>query len=131
MPIKLFVINNSGYHQIRQTQTNFFNGNLVGVGPDSSDLGFPSIEKLADAFGLPYFRLDQNASLQEDLVELLGREGAFICEVVVTIDQKFEPKSSAKKLPDGRIVSPPLEDMAPFLSREELAENMMIPLWEM
>lgn len=130
LPIKLFVINNSGYHQIRQTQTNFFNGNLVGVGPDSGDLGFPSLEKVADAFGLPYFKCDNNETLQNDIKKAFHFDGACLCEVFVTTDQKFEPKSSAKKMPDGRIVSPPLEDMAPFLTREELAENMIIPLWE-
>ena len=60
--------------------------------------------------------------------EFLSLPGRGILEVFVSITQKFEPKSATKRLPDGRLVSPPLEDLAPFLPREELAANMFIPL---
>lgn len=129
VPVKLFIINNCGYHQIRQTQANFFEGKLVGVGPDSGDLGFPNFKKIAAAFALNYFAIDDNQTIGDMIEKVLAFDGPCITEVFVTVDQKFEPKSSAKKLPDGRIVSPPLEDMAPFLSKEELEENMLIPLW--
>ena len=59
------------------------------------------------------------------LDDLLKEEGYFICEVFVTEDQWFEPKSATKKMPDGTLYSPPLEDMAPFLPREELEKNML------
>lgn len=128
LPIKLFVINNNGYHQIRQTQDNIFHNGLVGVGPESGDLGFPNLEKLATAFGLAYTNIKENSALEEGIRKALNIEGGLICEVCVSIAQKFEPKSATKKLPDGKLVSPPLEDLAPFLSREELKKNMYIPL---
>ena len=128
LPVKLFIINNNGYHQIRQTQNNLFNNGLVGVGPESGDLGFPDFGKIASAFGIPYLRIGSNAELPEGIHHALSSSGAIVCEIMVTTEQKFEPKSATKKLSDGTLVSPPLEDMSPFLSREELAGNMYIPL---
>lgn len=127
LPIKIFVINNGGYHSIRQTQKNFFGEPLIGIGVDSRDLTFPSMEKLAWAYGFPYVSIHGNKELDEKLEEALAIDGPVICEVFVTLDQNFEPKSAAKKLPDGTMVSPPLEDLAPFLSDEEMDENMIIP----
>lgn len=128
LPIKIVVINNQGYHQIRQTQNNMFNEGLIGVGPESGDLGFPSFEKLANAFGMSYVAIKSNEELKEKLEQVIDRKGIVLCEVFVSIEQKFEPKSATKRMPDGRLISPPLEDLAPFLPREELKENMYIPL---
>lgn len=130
LPIKIFVINNQGYHQIRQTQNNMFHNGLVGVGPESHDLGFPDFRRLSEAFGLPYYLIENNKQILDVLDRVSMTEGAVLCEVLVSTTQKFEPKSATKRLPDGRLVSPPLEDIAPFLSREELKENMYIPLVE-
>lgn len=130
LPVKLFVINNQGYHSIRQTQQNYFGEPLVGVGEESGDLSFPDLEKLIPAYGFPYRSIHTSEELQEKIKEVLNFDGAIVCEVFVTKYQKTEPKTSAKKLPDGRMVSAPLEDMYPFLSREELEENMYIPLPE-
>ena len=125
MPVKLFVINNGGYHSIRQTQQKYFGDRpLIGIGEDSGDIGFPDLEKLAWAYGYPYFRAEHNSQLKETIGKTLAQEGPVICEVYVTRDQFFEPKSSGKQLPDGRMVSPPLEDLEPFLSDEEMKENM-------
>lgn len=128
LPIKLFVINNAGYHQIRQTQNNIFHNGLVGVGPESHDLDFPDYQKLALAFGLSYVAIKDNLKQKEKIKECLESDGAVLCEVFVSTEQKFEPKSATKKLEDGSLFSPPLEDLAPFLSREELKRNMYIPL---
>lgn len=128
LPVKLFVINNQGYHSIRQTQQNYFGEPLVGVGEESGDLSFPDLEKLIPAYGFPYRSIHTSEELQEKIEEVLNFDGAIVCEVFVTKYQKTEPKTSAKKLPDGRMVSAPLEDMYPFLSREELEENMYISL---
>lgn len=130
LPVKLFVINNQGYHSIRQTQQNYFGEPLVGVGEESGDLSFPDLEKLIPAYGFPYRSIHTSEELQEKIKEVLDFDGAIVCEVFVTKYQKTEPKTSAKKLPDGRMVSAPLEDMYPFLSREELEENMYILLPE-
>lgn len=131
MAIKIFVINNNGYHSIRQSQQNFFEGALVGVGTDSGfkgpDLSFPSMEKLAGAYGYPYFCARHNSQLAQAIEGALAVPGPAICEVMVSTDQNFEPKSSARKMPDGTITSPPLEDLAPFLPEEEMDANMIIP----
>lgn len=127
MPIKIFLINNNGYHSIRQTQKNFFGEPLVGVGTDSHDLSFPDMEKLAYAYGYPYVSAHHNSELADAVEKTLAIDGPAICEVFVSTDQNFEPKSSAKRLPDGTLVSPPLEDLSPFLSDEEMDEMMIIP----
>ncbi len=130
LPIKIFVINNEGYHQIRLTQKNIFDDGYVGVGKASGDLGFPDFEKLAWAYGFPYHSIRNNDELDKVIGNVLAEEKYCICEVFVTTDQLFEPKSSTKKLADGSLYSPPLEDMAPFLPRGELKENMIIRMIE-
>ncbi len=127
MPIKLFVINNGGYHSIRQTQMNFFEEPLVGIGVDSGDLSFPDMKKLAGAYGYPYVRIDSNARLDR-IQDVLAMKGPAICEVMVDARQKFEPKAASKRTEDGSMVSAPLEDLAPFLPREVLEQQMCIPL---
>lgn len=126
LPIKIFVINNAGYHSIRQTQMNFFGEPLVGIGPQSHDLEFPSMEKLAYAYGYPYFSINNNEELPAKIQGVLRTQGAVICEVFVNTEQKFEPKSATKRLADGTLVSAPLEELAPFLPLEETLENMLI-----
>lgn len=116
--IKLFILNNNGYLSIRQTQRNLFQPPFIGIDSDSG-IGFPDFEKLADAFGIKYFRLDHEATADAVYDEVLNFNGPCICEAVVDPNQNFEPKSSSKVLPDGRIVSPSLDDMAPFLDRDE------------
>ena len=131
LPIKIFVINNDGYHSIRQTQTNIFGEHTkVGIGPESGDLSFPSLEKLAWAYGYDYAACNTNAEIDALLDKAFSRDGAFIGEVFVDPAQFFEPKSATKRLPDGTLVSPPLEDLAPFLDREELKSIMKIPMIE-
>ncbi len=131
LPIKIFVINNDGYHSIRQTQTNLFGTHTkVGIGPESGDLSFPSLERLAWAYGYPYAACRENSEIDATLKQAFETEGAFIAEIFVDPAQFFEPKSATKRLPDGTLVSPPLEDLAPFLDREELKSIMKIPMLE-
>lgn len=126
LPIKIFVINNNGYHSIRQTQTNFFGEPFVGIGPQSHDLEFPDMKKIAYAYDYPFFRCESNDTLEETIRQVFATEGAVICEIMVSTDQNFEPKSSTKRLEDGTLVSPPLEDLAPFLDRETFHSEMII-----
>ncbi len=126
LPIKIFVINNNGYHSIRQTQTNFFGEPYVGIGPQSNDLEFPDMKKIAYAYDYPFFRCESNDTLAETIEQVFATEGAVICEIMVNIDQNFEPKSATKRLEDGTLVSPPLEDLAPFLDRETFLAEMII-----
>jgi len=126
MPIKIFVINNEGYHSIRQTQTNLFDKQFVGIGPQSGDLSFPDMSKIAYAYGYPYYSCDGNDKLPEVLDEVLAVKAPVICEIFVSKEQNFEPKSATRRLEDGSLFSPPLEDLGPFLDRDEFYSNMII-----
>lgn len=131
LPIKIFVVNNQGYHSMRQTEGNLFpEYTKVGIGPESGDLSFPEMKKIAAAYGIPYMSASCNQEIPDVVDRMLAAEGYAMCEIFVDINQKFEPKSATKKLPDGTLVSPPLEDLAPFLPREELEKIMIIPMWE-
>lgn len=118
LDIKLFILNNNGYHSIRQTQMNLFKPPFIGIDKESG-IGFPDFGKLSDAFGLKYFVIDRERYCDEQLDLFLGWEGPCVCEVIMDPKQNFAPKSSSKVMPDGRITSPSLDDMAPFLDREE------------
>lgn len=130
LPIKIFLINNNGYHSIRITQTNLFDGNFVGIGEESGDLSFPEFKKIAEAFGYRYYSVHNNTEMKSVIDKVLKLDGPTFCEVFTDTKQIWEPKSSVKKLPDGTLVNPPLEDLAPFLPREELEKQMFIPLIE-
>lgn len=119
--VKIIILNNNGYLSIRQTQTNLFKPPFIGI-DQTSGVGFPDFEILGKAFGIPYMRLEKENNADEILENYLSAEGPCILEAVVDWKQNFEPKSSSKVLPDGRIVSPSLNDMKPFLDRDEFAE---------
>lgn len=129
LPIKLFLINNQGYHSIRLTQNNLFKDKCkIGIGPESGDLSFPEFEKLAKAFGYDYYSIHKNEEIDVVVAKVLAVDGPVFCEVFTDTAQVWEPKSSTKRLEDGTLVSPPLEDLAPFLPREELKDLMIIDL---
>lgn len=122
--LKIFILNNNGYHSIRQTQTNLFQPPLVGV-CDGNGLSFPSMEKIAYAYGIPYEKIDMLAGVAIKVQRILNMEGPVLCEVILDPEQNFEPKLSSKVLPDGKIVSPEIDDMYPFLPREEYERNKL------
>ena len=119
LPIKLFVYNNGGYLSIKTTQRAFFNGFFVGS-EAGSGVVLPSFEKLAEAYGLPYFRLENNQTLDESLPRIFATSGPVLVEVVLDPFEVLGPKAASRRLPDGTMVSEPLDNMAPFLPREEL-----------
>jgi acetolactate synthase-1/2/3 large subunit len=125
LPIKIFLLNNSGYASIFQTQRNFFKGEEVGAGPKSG-VTFPQFERLSNAFGIPYVRCGSHADMDSCIRQTLSAVGPAFCELMVDESVAFAPKLSSKQLPDGKIISPPLEDLSPFLSKDELASNMLI-----
>ena len=131
LPIKIILINNQGYHSIRQTQTNLFSSHCkVGIGPESGDLSFPEYKKIAEAFNIPYAEAHSNDEVKAQFNEMMKTDGYALLEIFVSPAQFFEPKNTARKCEDGSLVSAPLEDLAPFLPREELKENMFIKLLE-
>lgn len=125
LPIKLFVLNNNGYLSIRATQNKFFEGRLVGT-DGTSGLSFPDTKKIADAYGIKYRRLQQSATLAEDLQDVLAEKGPVICEVICPENEPVVPTAASKKTAEGKMVSRPLEDMMPFLDRDEYLSNMIV-----
>ena len=124
LPIKIFVLNNNGYASIRNTQKNYFKGHLVGCDP-SSGLTLPDICKVASAYGLKNFRILNHKNIKKKIKKVLETAGPVICEVKVDPDLLTAPRLSSEVKPDGSIVSKPLEDLWPFLDREELKANMI------
>lgn len=125
--MKIVYLNNNGYQSIRQTQTNLFNPPLVGV-CDGNGLSFPDMSKIAWAYGIPYIKIDNIIEAGNLVRKMLEIEGPVICEVLIDQAQNFEPKLSSKVLPDGKIVSPPIDDMYPFIDKAEYAENKNLDL---
>lgn len=126
--IKLFYLNNDGYHSIRQTQSNLFSYHeLVGVSQNNG-ISFPKCENIARCYGVPYFKIDNVDVAKETINKVLNTDGPVMCEVVLDPAQNFEPKLSSKVLPSGEIVSPAIDDMYPFLDREEYEQNKKINL---
>jgi len=124
LPLKIFVLNNGGYLSIRTTQHNFF-GRLTGESPKSG-LSFPDIVKVATAYGIQAVRV-AGERYDTCIREILNKDGPYLCELLIDPAQLVEPRLAAQSLENGRIVSAPMEDMFPFLKREELLGNMLIP----
>lgn len=120
--LKIIYLNNNGYHSIRQTQMNLFKPPLVGVS-DGNGIDFPDMEKISGAYGIPYIKIDSVKDATEKIKNMLITDGPVLCEVVIDPEQNFEPKLSSKILPDGTMISPSIDDMFPFLSREEYESN--------
>lgn len=125
LPVKIFIWNNNGYLSIRATQNKFFNGRMIGT-DSSNGLSFPDLSKISFAYGLKYVKIKTQDETKEKINEVLNHNGPVICDVVCDPDQEIIPSVSSKVLDDGRIVSCPIHDMYPFLSKEEMFENMVI-----
>ena len=123
--LKLFVIQNDGYVSIRNTQNAFFEGHLVGSSSDSG-VSMPPLEKIADAYGIPFISCASRAQLSDAMRRTLEAEGPVICGVSAQPDQSIIPTVSSVRLPDGRMQSKPLHDMFPFLSEEDIRKNMVV-----
>lgn len=128
LPVVIFVINNGGYHTVKQTQKNYFNSNYIGIGPESGDISFPEMSKISVAYGITYYSAEKNSELADMIKNALEHDSPVMAEVFADPEQTTVPKASSKRLETGEMVSAPLEDMAPFLPREELKQNMFIPM---
>lgn len=124
LPIKIFLLNNNGYISIKQTQKNFFDGRMTGSGNDSG-VTVPDFIKVGNAFGINSIRVEKNSELKDTIYNVLATNEPTICEIVIKSDYTFTPKLSARKLEDGTMVSPSLEDMFPFLDRNEFSKNII------
>ncbi|MES9902102.1 MAG: thiamine pyrophosphate-binding protein [Sedimenticola sp.] len=125
IPVKLIVWNNNGYLSIRATQKKFFEGRSIGT-DSKSGVSFPEVERIAHAYKLPYVKIANVTELNEKLHNVLEADGPVICEVICPENQEIIPTVRAVKNDDGSMTSKPLEDMYPFLDRDEFLEEMII-----
>lgn len=124
LPLIIFVLNNEGYLTIKLMQQNHF-GRYVGSNP-ASGMSCPDIIKLAEAYGIKSVRINSQKDLDKRLDKVLAEPGPYICEIMMPEEQPLIPRVSSLKLPDGAIISKPMEDLYPFLDEEEFLENMII-----
>ena len=125
LPIKMFVINNNGYASIRASQENYFQ-HLVAADP-TSGLSLPDVKKVAEAYGLPSLSITNQQDLRRQIRAVLETDGPVVCELMAPAEEQRAPRLSSMQRPDGSMVSKPLEDLWPFLDREEFRSNMIIP----
>jgi len=125
LPVKIFILNNNGYGSIRATQSRHFEGRLVCCDP-SSGLTLPDTCNVAAAYGLRTFRIQDQGRLEEQVRAALEAEGPTVCEVRMDPDTPTAPRVASEVRPDGSIVSRPMEDLWPFLDRDEFETNMAV-----
>jgi|WetSurMetagenome_2_1015567.scaffolds.fasta_scaffold00190_31 acetolactate synthase I/II/III large subunit len=125
LPLKIFYLNNGGYISIKQTQANYFRGNFIGC-DEESGVGFPDIIQVAKAYGLDTAIINTHKDMDRKIRTILDSKKPTLCEVKLTKNYIFAPKLSSERKPDGTLVSKPLEDMYPFLERDEFKYNMLI-----
>lgn len=126
LPIKFFVLNNDGYASIRSTQKAYFESRYVASEPGSG-LTLPDIRAVAAAFGIATDRIASHADVRDGVRRVLAHPGPVVCEVMISPRQATAPRISNTQRADGTMVSKPLEDLWPFLDREEFRANMLIP----
>ena len=127
LPITFFVLNNNGYASIRTSQRNFFGEHTIGC-DSSTGQSLPDVRKVAAAYGIRTDVILDQSDLRQEIRRVLNRPGPLVCDVHVILDEVRAPRLSSVQRPDGSFASKPLEDLWPFLSREELDSNMLIPL---
>jgi acetolactate synthase-1/2/3 large subunit len=126
LPVKIFVLDNQGYGSIRSTQQRYFGGRLVASDP-SSGLTVPPLAKVAASFGIRSFTIDSHDGIREQVASALDGAGPVLVEVKVPITQETRPRLMSSQRADGSFVSKPLEDLYPFLDRDEFRANMLVP----
>lgn len=124
LPVKMFIWDNDGYGSIMNTQRNMFDGFYVGS-ERASGLSLPNVARLGDAYGIRTVEIASNAELERGVADTLAGGEPVICRVLITPSHMTAPKVQAQKLPDGGMVSKPLEDMWPYLPAEEVALHMI------
>lgn len=124
LPINLVIFSNDGYGAIRQTSKNFFNGAYIGCTPDTG-VSFPDFEKVADTFGFEYRKCEANSQIDEAVKWLVSNPNRVLLEIEQKLDDPVTPKVMSRLDENGRMLTPALQDMYPFLPEEELKELMI------
>ena len=129
LPITFFVLNNNGYASIRASQTNFFGAPSIGCDASTGQT-LPDVRRVAEAYGIATDLIADQSNLRADVDRVLARGGPLVCDVRVIPDEVRAPRLSSVQRADGSFVSKPLEDLWPFLDRDEFQENMLVPVME-
>lgn len=127
LPVKFFVLNNQGYGSIRASQTAFFGSCKIGC-DEATGQTLPDVRRVADAYGIATDTIASQRNLGEEIRRVLAARGPVVCDVHIILDETRQPRLSSVQLADGSFVSKPLEDLWPFLDREEFKQNMLIPV---
>lgn len=125
LPIKIFLSNNSGYLSIRGTQDGFLDGRHVGSDA-SGGMSLPDFKRVADAYGIQSTTARNHRELAEKIRWTLEQPGPALCELIIPRDQELAPRLGFNKKPDGTFAPRPLEDMMPYLPRDEFRKNMLV-----
>jgi acetolactate synthase-1/2/3 large subunit len=123
----MFILNNGGYLCIKNTQIKFFNKNFSGV-DENSGISFPDPEKIANAYGIKFKRILNIKELNDNLETIISYNGPYLCEIMCPSDEEIYPTSATIKTEDGKLISQPLENMSPFLSKEEFEKEMIVKI---
>lgn len=126
LPVKYFVLNNRGYGSIRASQRNYFNGHFVASSFDSG-LSLPDTLKVSAGYGIPTLSITNQGHLLEKIRQALRMPGPIVCDVLTPFDQPTQPRVSSRQTASGQMVSAPMEDLFPFMDRDEFRRNMIIP----
>jgi len=125
LPIKFFILNNDGYASIRASQANFFGAPSIGCSEETG-VRLPDYRKVSHAYGLSCAVIEDQRNLREQVRRVLRMPGPVVCDVKVIPDEVRAPRVTSVQRPDGSFVSKPLEDLWPFLDREEFKGNMLV-----
>lgn len=126
IPLKLFIIDNGGYLSLINTQKKYFNGRMIGSTPESG-LAIPNMQKLLDVYGYKVNCVNNNDQLEQAIKENLEYSGPSATIVYIDPETRMNPIVQSKMIGNGRIVSLPIEELAPDLPEQEFLENMLIP----
>ena len=129
LPVKFFVLNNEGYGSIRASQAAFFGSSIIGCDASTGQT-LPDVRRVAEAYGITTDSITSQRNLADDIRRVLTTPGPVVCDVHIVLDEVRQPRLSSVQRPDGSFVSKPMEDLWPFLDREEFKSNMLIPVIE-
>ena len=125
LPVKIIICNNGGYRAIVRTQRNMFEGRYTGCTTETG-VEMPEFEKVANAFEIPFVKIKNHEELKDGLNKFYSINGYAICELYQDWEQMIEPRVMSRKLDDGTLVSPVIDDLFPFLDRDEYINNKYI-----
>ncbi len=123
LPVKLFVWSNQGYLTIKKTQEQNW-GDRYNACNACSGVSFPDIVAVGKAYGIPSYRIENHEGMKEKIIETISTDGPVICELIMDPDQKQQPMVLPRRKKDGSFEKKTLEDMYPYLDKEEFKENM-------